>query len=78
MSGAARGFFLCWRCKATFRNLAEAERLHRRALAGREARLGPDHPLTLNAVWNLAYTLRDLERFAEAAPLYGTPRAAKK
>ena len=42
----------------------------RRALAGREEKVGVDHPNTLGSVYNLAYLLPLLERYDEARPYY--------
>ena len=49
---------------------AEAEPLYRRALAIREAALGPDHPGTATSLYNLAVLLLAKARYAEAEPLY--------
>jgi tetratricopeptide (TPR) repeat protein len=48
----------------------EAESLYRHALAGREAKLGTDHPDTLMAVEGLATLLNDQNRLDEAESLY--------
>ena len=48
----------------------EAEPLYRRALAGREAALGAEHPDTLMSVNNLAVLLKDMGKYEEAEPLY--------
>jgi tetratricopeptide (TPR) repeat protein len=50
--------------------LAEAEPLHRRALAIDEASLGLDHPSVARDLNNLALLLCDTSRLAEAEPLY--------
>ena len=44
----------------------QAEALHRRALAGREAHLGANHPETLNSMNNLAELLRQQGKLDEA------------
>ena len=44
----------------------QAEALHRRALAGREAQLGANHPETLQSMNNLAVLLRQQGKLAEA------------
>ena len=44
----------------------QAEALHRRALAGREAHLGANHPRTLNSMDNLAVLLRQQGKLEEA------------
>ena len=44
----------------------QAEALHRRALAGREAHLGANHPDTLQSMNNLAALLRQQGKLAEA------------
>ena len=44
----------------------QAEALHRRALAGREAHLGANHPDTLGSMNNLAALLRERGKLAEA------------
>ena len=60
----------CWgllfRTKARF---AEAEPLHRRALAIDEASLGPEHPDVATGLNNLALLFNDTNRLAEAEPL---------
>ena len=48
----------------------EAEAMHRRALMGREGKLGKDHPDTLRSVSNLAHILELLHRYDEARSLY--------
>ncbi len=48
---------------------AEAERLHRRALAIKEATLGGDHPELAITLANLSTTLRAAGRPDEAVPL---------
>ena len=48
------------------RTLPQAEELYRRALTGREGQLGPEHPETLQSVWNLAHLLEAKGSFAEA------------
>jgi Flp pilus assembly protein TadD len=56
--------------------LAEAERLHRRALAIRLAALGPDHPDVAQSQHNLGRTLLDAGDIAGATALFelaGTP-----
>ena len=50
-------------------DLEEAERLHRRALAIKEATLGGDHPELAITLANLATTLRAAGRPDEAVPL---------
>ncbi|MFI5457438.1 MAG: tetratricopeptide repeat protein [Isosphaerales bacterium] len=50
--------------------LAEAEPLHRRALAIKEASYGPDHPDVATALNNLALLLKATNRLAEAESLY--------
>ena len=49
----------------------EAERLYRRALAGNEKQLGPDHPDTLRTVHGLAIVYDHQGRYTEAEQLYG-------
>jgi tetratricopeptide (TPR) repeat protein len=49
---------------------AEAESLHRRALAIKEKALGPDHPDVAAALNNLAELYRAQGRFGDAEPLY--------
>jgi hypothetical protein len=44
----------------------EAETMSRRALAGRETVLGPEHPDTLVSVFCLATLLEELENFEDA------------
>ena len=44
----------------------QAEALHRRALAGREAHLGANHPDTLNSMNNLAILLEKQGKLDEA------------
>ena len=44
----------------------QAEALHRRCLAGREAHLGANHPETLGSMNNLALLLRQQGKLAEA------------
>ena len=44
----------------------QAEALNRRALAGREAHLGANHPDTLNAMDSLALLLRQQGKLAQA------------
>ena len=44
----------------------QAEALHRRALAGREAHLGANHPETLQSMNNLAVLLEKLGKLDEA------------
>ena len=44
----------------------QAEALHRRALAGREAHLGANHPETLTSMNNLAILLQQQGKLAEA------------
>ena len=46
--------------------LDEAEPLHRRAMAGYEAKLGLDHPSTLTSVNNLALLLENQGKLDEA------------
>ncbi|MEM9003798.1 MAG: tetratricopeptide repeat protein, partial [Cyanobacteria bacterium P01_F01_bin.86] len=46
---------------------SEAEPLYARALAIREAQLGPDHPDTAGSFNNMAMFYYALERYAEAA-----------
>ena len=48
----------------------EAEPLYRRALAGREAALGAEHPTTLASVENLANLLSNMGKYEEAEPLF--------
>ena len=48
----------------------EAEELCRRALAGREEKLGPTHPSTLRTVQNLATVLTGKGQYGEAEELY--------
>jgi tetratricopeptide (TPR) repeat protein len=48
----------------------EAETMTRRALAGREARLGPEHPETLGSVFCLAALLEALGNFEDATIRY--------
>ena len=45
---------------------AEAELLRRRGLEAQERLLGPEHPETLTAMYNLAGLLLDLGRLSEA------------
>src|SRR5512142_2342748 len=49
---------------------SKAEPLYRRALAIREAALGPDHPDTARSLNNLAELYRAQGQDAEATPLY--------
>ena len=49
---------------------SETEPLYRRALAIKEAALGPDHPDVAKCMSNLAALLGDLNRHSEAEPLY--------
>ena len=56
-------------------DLPGAERLQRRALAGREARLGPDHPDTVIAVWNLATTLE--KHLQTRVRIHGDPKQGR-
>ena len=46
----------------------QAEALQRRALAGREAHLGANHPDTLISMHNLALLLRQQGKLEEAGP----------
>ena len=55
-----------------------AEPLYRRALAGRERALGPDHPDTLLSVNNLAYLLQAKGDVAAAEPLYRRALAGRE
>ena len=48
----------------------EAEQLHRRAIAGFEVQLGPQHPHTLSAVNNLALLLQKQGKLEEARPFF--------
>ena len=48
----------------------KAERLYNRALEGREEKLGPTHPDTLNTVQSLAVVYRNQGRYDEAEQLY--------
>jgi hypothetical protein len=48
----------------------ELEAMNRRALAGKEEKLGEDHPWTLTSVSNLAHLLELLYRYDEATCLY--------
>ncbi|MCJ1231793.1 hypothetical protein MMC12_008472 [Toensbergia leucococca] len=48
----------------------DAEELYKRALAGREEQLGPDHPDTLGTVENLAIVYRNKGRYDDAEELY--------
>jgi hypothetical protein len=48
----------------------EAEEMNRRALAGREKKLGEDHPDTLASLSFLARLLAILKQYKEAAGLY--------
>ena len=50
--------------------LDEAEPLYRRALAGREAKLGLDHSDTLTSVNNMIELLNDQGKLDEAELLY--------
>jgi tetratricopeptide (TPR) repeat protein len=50
--------------------LDKAEELLRSALAGRQKKLGIDHPDTLITMYNLAHLLHDKGRFEDAEPLY--------
>ncbi len=59
------GYYLYLRAR-----YAEAEPLFRRALAIREAALGPDHPDTALSLNNLAELLRAQGRSGEAEPLF--------
>ncbi len=49
---------------------AEAEPLHKRALAIREKALGPEHPPVAQSLNNLALLYQAQGRYAEAEPLY--------
>lgn len=51
-------------------NVAEAEKLFRRALRGREKAYGADHPITMKTVGNLADLLRSVGKLMDAKPLY--------
>ena len=51
-------------------DLEGAETLHRRALAWREKKLGPDHPETIERFNGLGITLLDAKKSAEAEPLF--------
>ena len=48
---------------------AAAARLHRRALAGRKARLGPAHPATLSSVYDQGLLLQKQGHLAAAGRL---------
>jgi len=48
----------------------DAEAMNRRALAGYETALGPEHLSTLTSVYCLAYLLQSLKRYNEALVLY--------
>ena len=50
--------------------LGEAEPLYRRALEGRQAKLGADHPDTLSSLFNLALLLAQQGKLGEAEQLY--------
>ena len=52
--------------------------LYKRALAGRERVLGPDHPITLTAVNNLATLFIKQGRYDEAEPLYKRALAGRE
>ncbi len=52
------------------RRYAEAEPLHKRALAIREKALGPEHPDFAESLNNLAELYHDQGRYADAEPLY--------
>jgi len=58
--------------------LDEAEPLCRRALAGYETKLGPDHPSTLMSVKNLAGLLASPGKLVEAEPLYRRALAGRE
>lgn len=53
-------------CLKKQNKLDEAEKLYRRALAGQERRLGPQHPDTLESVSNLAVLLKKRKKKKEA------------
>jgi len=55
-----------------------AEPLFRRALAAREAALGPDHPETATSLNNLANLYKSQGRYAEAEPLSRRALAARE
>lgn len=57
------GFQVCLKKQ---NKLDEAEKLYRRALAGQERRLGPQHPDTLESVSNLAVLLKKCKKKKEA------------
>jgi tetratricopeptide (TPR) repeat protein len=52
------------------RKYDEAEKLHRRALEGREKELGVQHPDTLTSIYCLTYLLHRQSRYVEASKLY--------
>ncbi len=52
------------------RRYAEAEPLHKRALAIREKALGAEHPRIATSLNNLALVYHDQGRYAEAEPLH--------
>ena len=56
----------------------DAEKLYKRALAGREEQLGPDHPDTLRTVQNLANVYSDKGRYDDAEELYKRALAGRE
>ena len=66
------------RCYEAKGDYAAAEPLYRRALAGREKALGPDHPDTLTSVNNLAVLLQAKGDYAAAEPLYRRALAGRE
>ncbi len=56
---------------------AEAEPLHKRALAIREKALGPEHPHVATSLMNYARLLRETGRSAEAAKMEARAKAIR-
>ena len=66
------------RCLQNVGDYAEAEPLYRRALAGYERVMGPEHPDTLTSVNNLAMLLYSTGAYGEAEPLFRRALAARE
>lgn len=48
------------------RRWAEAEQLEVQVMETSKTVLGPEHPSTLNSMWNLSHTLKDLGQYLKA------------
>ena len=66
-SYSAMLFASCYQSSGRYDN---AEELYKRALIGREEKLGPDYPDTLRTVENLAIIYSDKRRYDDTEELY--------